>query len=510
MNKLFLLVALISLLFCAACGTSSGSGSTGFGGGGTSGSFTNASLKGNYAYEIVGSDLTDGLPFREVGAFVADGGGNVTSGEDDFAEGSSVVSNIDTATTTGQAYSVSSDGTALLTLSFSNGGGVQVGLSVVSSPTVYLAVSGINPLGSATPLQANGTGFLVPQTTTAFAAPTGTFVFRMQDEIASSALGTTQVTPSAKVGTFTAAAGVVSAGSEDENSAGVLSQVALSGGLFNTPDALGRGTGTFTDSNAVTSPFYYYLVDGNHLHLFSIGGTIGVGRAVAQTGTTLSGSYVFGSRGDDSFSLGGVNTVGQFTASNGSITAGGPFDYVQDAGTPVSGTFTGGTYTPTAGSPGRVTVSLTPSVGSAIQEIYWVVNPSLAFFITDDPTKVEAGTATLQSGSFSSNSAINGTFGFAMDGFNTTGSGALYDRVGNLHWDGAGNLGLTEFLNVSGSVTTSGTLMGTYTLAPTGRAVGNVNSLSSNLVFYLASDSTGYILQADPSVEIDGNMGTMP
>jgi hypothetical protein len=123
---------------------------------------------------------------------------------------------------------------------------------------------------------------------------------------------------------------------------------------------------------------------------------------------------------------------------------------------------------------------------------------------------VEAGTATAQSGSFASNSAVNGTFGFAMDGFNATGSGALYDRVGNLHWDGAGNLGLSEFLNVSGSVTTSGTLMGTYTLAPTGRAVGNVSNLSSNLVFYLASSSSGYILQADPSVEIDGNMGTMP
>ncbi len=508
MNKLALLIALISLLFCAACGTGSGSGSTGFGGGGTSGSFTNASLKGNYAYEIIGSDLTDGLPFREVGAFVADGSGNVSSGEDDFAEGSSVVSNIVTATTTGQAYSVSSNGTALLTLSFSNGGGIQLGLSVVSSPTVYLAVSAIAPLG--TVLQANGTGFLVPQTTTAFAAPTGTFVFRMQDVVATSALGTTQVTPSAKVGTFTAAAGVLSAGTEDENSAGVVSQVTLSSGLFSAPDALGRGTGSFTDSNAVTSPFFYYLVDGNHLHLFSsIQGTIGVGRAVAQTGTSLSGSYVFGSRGDDSFSLGGVNTVGQFTASNGSITAGGPFDLVQDGGTPVGGTFTGGTYAPTAGLAGRFTVNLTPSTGSAIQEIYWVVSPSLAFFITDDPTKVEAGTATSQSGSFSSNSAVNGTFAFAMDGFNTIGTGALYDRVGNLHWDGAGNLGLTEFLNVSGSVTTSGTLMGTYTLAPTGRAVGNINNLSSNLVFYLASSGQAYILQADPSVEIDGNMGTM-
>jgi hypothetical protein len=302
---------------------------------------------------------------------------------------------------------------------------------------------------------------------------------------------------------------VVSAGTVDENSSGVVSQVTLSSGLFNAPDALGRGTGSFTDSNSVTSTFDYYLVDGNHLHLFSTGGTIGVGRAVAQTGTSLSGSYVFGSRGDDSFSLGGVNTVGQFTASNGSITAGGPFDLVQDGGTPVSGTFTGGSYAATAGLAGRFTVSLTPSTGSPIQEIYWVVSPSLAFFMTDDPTKVETGTATSQSGSFSSNSAINGTFAFAMDGFNTIGSGALYDRVGNLHWDGAGNLGLTEFLNVTGSVTTSGTLMGTYTLAPTGRAVGNISNLSSNLVFYLASSGQAYILQADPSVEIDGNMGTM-
>ena len=97
-----------------------------------------------------------------------------------------------------------------------------------------------------------------------------------------------------------------------------------------------------------------------------------------------------------------------------------------------------------------------------------------------------------------------------MDGFTNVGTGALYDRVGNLHWDGAGHLGLTEFLNVSGSVTTSGTLMGTYTLASTGRAVGNISNLSSNLVFYLASSSQAYILQADPNVEIDGNMGTMP
>ncbi len=47
-------------------------------GGGTTGSFSNTNLKGNYAYEIVGIDITDNAPFREAGVFVADGSGNIT------------------------------------------------------------------------------------------------------------------------------------------------------------------------------------------------------------------------------------------------------------------------------------------------------------------------------------------------------------------------------------------------------------------------------------------------
>ena len=122
--------------------------------------------------------------------------------------------------------------------------------------------------------------------------------------------------------------------------------------MLPTPSAVVRGV-----SPTVTPPrrtFFYYLVDGNHLHLFSSIRHHRSRPSVAQTGTSLLGSYVFGSRGDDSFSLGGVNTVGQFTASNGSITAGGPFDLVQDGGTPVSGTFTGGTYCAYGGVGGPV------------------------------------------------------------------------------------------------------------------------------------------------------------
>ncbi len=143
-----------------------------------------------------------------------------------------------------------------VTLTFNNGGGVQVALSVVSAPTIYLAASSVGPLG--TPLSINGTGFAVPQTTSAFSAPNGTFVFRSQS--LNTALG--GLTPIANVGVFTVSNGTLSSGAEDQLTFGSSdAQLNLTGGTFNLPDTFGRGTGSFTDSNAHTTTFDYYVVD---------------------------------------------------------------------------------------------------------------------------------------------------------------------------------------------------------------------------------------------------------
>src|SRR5271165_4704304 len=117
MNKLYLLSGLALVLLCAGCGNNNNNG-TGFGGGGTSGTFSNSNLSGNYTYQISGYDLSSGsaVPFREAGAFVADGTGKITGGEDDFVEGSSVLANVMAPGT----YSVSSDGTGVLTLNLNN------------------------------------------------------------------------------------------------------------------------------------------------------------------------------------------------------------------------------------------------------------------------------------------------------------------------------------------------------------------------------------------------------
>jgi hypothetical protein len=503
MNKLYLMSCMALVLLCVGCGSSNGGSGTGFGGGGTTGSFSNSNLKGNYAYQITGYDLTTGsaVPFREAGAFLADGNGNVTGGEDDFAEGTTVLGNVMAAST----YSISSDGTGVATLNFTNGGGVQVALAVESAPTVYLAVNAAAQGGAN--LIVNGTGVATAQTTSAFAAaPSGTFVFRTHN------LSAVQGS-SASVGAITITGGVPS-GSEDELKGGVETQLTVAGGLFTPPDSFGRNTATLTDNLGVTSPFSYYVIDSGHFYLFStaLTGSIGVGQAEAQSGTfsasSLSGSYVFGSRGDDSSFLGGVNTVGQFSASNGAIT-GGQFDSVQDGNPTTPGTFSSSTYT--IASNGRAVVNLSPSTGIPAVEILWLVSPSRAFLLTNDTTKVEDGTVDLQQSSSFSNSSLNGMFGFANDGFlNSTAGLSFYDRAGYLHWDGAGNLGVKEFLNVSGSAETPGILNGSYTVASNGRAVGNVGTLSSNLIFYLISGNQAYMLQGDTGVEINGTMGTIP
>lgn len=499
LNKLWLASCLGSLVLTVACGNGSGGG-VGFGGGGTSGSFSNSSLNGNFTYQITGYDLSSGsaVPFREAGAFVADGKGNITGGEDDFSEGTSVFLN---SPVTSGNYSISNDGTGSLTLNFSNGS-LLAAIDVQSAPTVYMAVTA--PTNAAL---INGTGVAVAQTTSAFsAAPSGPFVFRTHS--VSSVQGS-----SAKVGAFTVASGAVTAGAEDQWQGGALTQLNLTGGLFNVPDTFGRGTGTLVDSNSASFPFSYYMRDSSHFYIFSTltTGNIGVGQAESQSGTfsnsSLNGNYVFGTRGDDGFSLGGVNTVGLVTASSGNIT-GGQFDSVED-GTVVNGTFSGSTYTVAAN--GRAVVNLAPSTGIAVQEILWLVSPSRAYVLTNDTTKVEDGTADLQQTTSFTNSSINGQFGFANDGFVLTQTSVqFYDRVGYLHWDGAGNLGIKEFLDSSGTANQPGILNGSYTMANNGRAVGNVNTLSSNLIFYFISNSQAYMLQGDTGVAINGMMGALP
>lgn len=474
MRTLYLCLGLVSLLLCAGCGSNSG-GVPGFV---PSGSFSAASLNGQYVYQIEGFDFsgTTPVPYREAGVFSANGNGAITSATDDFSEGGGVVNTVSTG-----SYTVSKDGTGSLTLN--NGlGTIQLAITIVSASKVYL-VEGDALL--------NAGGIAEKQDSTAMAAaPAGTFVFREHD--------LNSVQSVASVGAFTVAGGIVSTGNEDVNRGETFSSLTFTGSL-NPPDpTTGRGTGTFTDTTPATSSFIYYVVDANNVRfLASTSGILGIGRAELQRGApALSGSYAFGSKGDTT-SLGGVNMAGRFTASGGTITAGAR-DSVQDGANATNVSFTG-TYTQAVS--GRAVLSLSTAANNSL--VVWMVNPARGLFLVNDANTVQDGSLDLQQVSTFSNSTMNGQFALIMDGFD---NGIAKDRVGTLRWDGKGKLTLNEFTNAGGSINFPLILSGNYAVSGNGRAGGSISNLSSNLIFYLISGSDAYVVQNDPNVEINGTI----
>jgi len=487
------LVAIILslLLFVLACGSGNGSRIM------TpppQGNFSNASLKGQYTYSLSGVEeigaTAGSASFTEGGVFTADGSGNITNGTDDFSQNGSFGS----ATFTG-TYTIHNDGTGTLVFTFSNGtGNLSLGVTLIDKNRFYLIEADTFASGG-------GSGEM--QDSTAFSSvPSGTFAFRTHGN--SNLQGTV-----AEVGAMTLSGGNVT-GNADMLSAGVLSSVTLSGSIA-APGSNGRGTLSISTSGGTTSNFVYYVVNASTLRLLQTDSAfLTLGRAEKQTSTTfstasLSGNFAFGSQGDTNATLGGVQTVGVFTSDgNGTITA-GSFDSVQDGNQFTAVPFIG-SYT--MSSAGRAAVTFNPRTGVTMQEVFWMVSPTRAFFVINSATKVEDGTIDQQQTTAFSTSSLNGQFAFVMDGFD---SATFVDRVGTLQTDGRGNLSLNELLNRFvppnlGSITTPGVLAGTYSVASNGRVSANIPSLSSNLVFYMVSSSFGYTLQNDSATQISGNI----
>ncbi len=498
MRKFILVPGILSLLLAVSCGSDSGGGGNngggGFGSGGSNG-FSTASLNGQYAYQISGFDYASSanLPFREAGVFTADGNGNITSARDDFAEGTSLVSDPATGT-----YDIASDGTGSITLVFSNNVFVTFAVSMVSSSKLLLTVPTISPAGLPT-----GAGVALKQDTSALSTtPSGNFAFGLHT------VSNTQGSAAA-VGEFAVSGGVITAGNEDVLQAGALSSHTLTG-LFNAPDTDGRGTATLTNELSASSTFNYYIVNANTIFLFSTtstGATNGIGRAEKQSTSTfsdasLSGNYAFGTHGDTS-SIDSISTVGRFTADGAGNISAGALDSVQD-GTVTSNLGFTGTYTVAAN--GRAAMTLTPTSGSAFTDVAYLVSPTRAFFLVSDPGNVEDGTIDAQQVTTFSNSSLNGTFAFATDGFTSDGSFDPFNRIGTMTADGTGGLELDYAVLEPNLNPSFNHLTGTYSVASNGRTTAGVTTPTAvNFVFYPISGSDGYILQVDTGSQTSGS-----
>jgi len=222
MKRFVVIFILAGLLLLTACASS---GSTPIGSG--QGSFSNATLKGQYAYQIAGYDLgNNGAPYREAGYFVADGNGNLTSGSDDFSE--APTGGVQNASTTG-TYSIANDGTGTLTLSTASGA-LSFSLTMVSNTEVLM-----NEADSGAFIAA---GRAVLQISSVLSSvPSGTLVFRIHSCVScsgsdsASLVGAMTVT----VGKVTGFDDVLRGGIFDDNKGGAL---AITGSL-NTPTSNG-------------------------------------------------------------------------------------------------------------------------------------------------------------------------------------------------------------------------------------------------------------------------------
>lgn len=486
MKTLGLASVLLALAFCLGCGT----GSNNNGGGGI-GTFNNASLNGQYTYQLAGVDLFNGVEFREIGSFTANGAQGITGGSDDFVDDSLGV--LSTTILNTSSYSISNDGTATVFLNFSDGSAITLALTLVSTSKAYLVQADSF---------AQGYGVAELQSASAFnAVPSGSFAFRMHSS--NGGLGDS-TTSTGTVGAFTIAGSVVTSGNEDRSDGGLAAQHAITAGLFNTTDSNGRGTGTL--SAPATVSFIYYMVDANNIRFLNQDiGVMGLGRAEKQSGSpfsngSLSGGYAFGARGDTPTFVGNLRAVGRFTSDGAGNLTQGQLDAVVDGVTDTNASFTG-TYGAVNANTGRAAVSI--SGGDVSGEVFYLVSPSRAFFLITDNGVVAEGTLDLQSSSSFTNASTNGQFAFVMDGFN---SSVFLDRVATLRWDGTGGQHLFELVNASGVVNVPGDLTGTYSADANGlgRVSGTINTISNNMVYYLVSGNKAYILQNDVNTELDG------
>jgi hypothetical protein len=451
------------------------------------GGFTNASLKGTYSFTVKGygfnaNTLSAANFFIEGGVFTADGNKNITSGTDDFVEAVANTTQGFTDSVTG-TYSIRSDGTGDLTFNFAAGGQEVYRITLSDTGDLYMEEED----GGGT---SAGSAHLQTSTTT----PSGPFVFRTHDVFVSATMGTMAISAGAVNGSFVMV----------QNGAAATGTIGAGGSI--TAPTGGRGTITYSVNGLTHTAEYYVVSTSKFLLLDETPNILSIGMAEQQSAITfsaasLSGSYAFGSSGETA--TGFINTVGVFTA-DGSSNIAETYDSVQD-GTVSTNATAAWTYAINSDGSGSF------SLGSVAQREIWMVSPTRVYFIALNGANVEDGTIDQQTGTFS-NTSLGTQAAFFMDGFDGnsgSGNGLFKDRVGTLVPSGTDSLGtnyVTSFFdpNALAGGANSNAFSGSYSVAPNGRTTTQLNGFTNNIILYLTTNSTGYMLQADSGVNMSG------
>ena len=445
-NRFALLLTLCFATFAGAC---SGGGSSPTPPPST-GNFSNASLKGQYAFFMSGTHVDTGAFFARIGSFTADGNGNITTGLEDVD-----VKGPQTIPLAPSTYSILANGRG--TVNFSASGTTTYSVTMLSTKEGLI----VETDGFAT---ASGRFFL--QDPNAFANGfNGNYAF---DVSGVDFNGATFGVPDSIVGQFIASGTGGLSGVLDENDdANPTGAQPFTSGSFQVDPAnntaFGRGAMIFI-ANGTTFNYFYYVVNASRLVLIensNNSGVLTVGTAVAQSSVpvsnnTFNGSFVFLTSG--SGTVGPLTRIGRFNANGaGGLTM--VFADTNDSGTTAQvpkGSLSNASYsidTNFAGS-GRGTLTFTDSSLGTYSFVFYLSSPSSGVIqdvtTTNNGGNVGDGFLELQTGAPFSIAGLAGDYGLNFPGIsrnsNTTAT-AEEDYVGQITFASASAGG-----NVSGAV----------------------------------------------------------
>ncbi|MGB7849028.1 MAG: hypothetical protein WBL63_25670 [Candidatus Acidiferrum sp.] len=346
------------------------------------GGFTNASLKGQYAFSMSGVDLS-GAYISRVGSFTADGAGNISGGlEDVLSLGSGQAAGL--VSFTGGNYQIQANGRGLIVLQAAGGGGLQLNMMMQGNSAGFLVQTDLN---------ATSSGSFNLQVASAFtaAALASPYAF----DFSGVSFSGTNVAPISMVGQIKADGnGNITGGVMDTNDGNVA---APSGATTVTPGtyqldssgngtAFGRGTMTFNGRS-----FAFYIVDATHFKVLeedTLGGTSG--DAIQQAGTLpaqnsgFAGSFVYLVGGASVLGTQGpVARAARFTSDgNGGLGTislddndDGNYRHISQGSNISAATYA--IDTTNAGS-GRGTFTFTDSGGGTYSDVFYLISPTRA------------------------------------------------------------------------------------------------------------------------------------
>jgi len=485
-------ISIAALLVLAGCNGGTSSSPTG----GQTG-YSNSNLKGTYTFVAMGSDTPSGNQYEVGGVLVADGGGNVTAGEQTYSD--TVGAHADKVTGT---YSIGSSGLGTITLQTGDNAigvsGTEILSVVILSPTKGLI--------SQFDTSATSSGTLDLQTSTAM--PTGGYAFSVLCATVptSSVLafgGVFNIDNNPSTGSISGAGSVT-----DLAEAGLNEMDLPLSGSVSAPDSMGKVT-VQLNPGFTSAPISFdgYITDASRMQLVENDGfatsaatAFGQGSATGSytTAASFSGAYVFGFYG---YNFVGIGTyAGVITSSGmGSLTS-GQMDQVQGA-TVISDTLTG-TYTTDATGTGRIVTSTTfgtTANGAGPTMVFYLAGTGNPIPVLQVDTKARsAGVAYVQG---SGTPSFSGTYGMGY----TSATLISEDDVNAVITASGGNFSGTANENVAFVPASNQSISGGFSSGSMGRFTGQVSTkgFSAQCAFYFI-DSTQAIL-----IETDGNLATL-